>query len=212
MPEALTAAIAEIANSHGSDCRLDGGSPSAAVAAWRIESHTVEYLVLCDSSLVLAFRDGVVTEVTDDRITKAAGPLIEEQLQGIRNQQGSVTGVDVRRARRAAVERTRNRVGGFWCCHTDPKAASAALHGRVQRDRLRAIAAASDGATRGYQLLGIQPPRDLVATADADEVAAVIAAIRNAERGDRTLAAQGRKQHDDATIVAATFHPQRGPH
>lgn len=205
MPHALASAIAAVADSHADACRLAEGSPSATVAAWRLHPETVEYLVLCDASIILGFREGSATEITDDRITRATTPLVEQQLRGIRVQGGFVTADDVRHARRVAVEQTRNRDGGFWCCHTDPVAAFAASHGQVERGALSAIVAASDGATRGHQLLGTQSPRDLVATVGAGNSAGVIASIRRAERESQALSEQGFKQHDDATLVAATF-------
>ena len=166
----------------------------------------MEYLVLCDASIILGFHDGSATEITDDRITQATTPLIGERLRDIRAQRGSVTGDDVRHARRAAIEQTRNRDGGFWCCHTDPRAAFAAIHGQVERSILRTIVAASDGATRGHRLLGIHAPRDLVAAVDTGDSAAVIAQIRHAERESHALDEQGFKRHDDATLIAATFN------
>lgn len=210
MPRALASAIAEVADSHGTGCRLAEGSPSATVAAWRLHPEMVEYLVLCDASIVLGFQDGAATEVTDDRITLATTPLVDEQLRGIRAQRGFVTSDDVRHARRTAVERLRNRDGGFWCCHTDPEVAFAAIHGAVERGTLRAIVAASDGATRGHQILGIQSTRDLVAAVCTGDSASVISSIRHAERESHTLDERGFKRHDDATLVAATFDRQIG--
>lgn len=91
-----------------------------------------------------------------------------------------------------------------------PPAAFTAIHGEVERETLCAIVAASDGATRGHQLLGIQSPRDLVAAVGTGGSAAVIAAIRYAERESHALEEQGFKQHDDATLIAATFDRKRG--
>jgi hypothetical protein len=208
MPQALAAAIAHVAGSHGPTCRLESGSPSATVAAWRVLSGTVEYLVLCDASILLAFHDGSVTEVTDDRMARVTQPLIDEQLRRVTGNTGVArvaTPSQVRAARRAAVEQMRNRADGFWCAHSDPEAASAAIHGEVPRSTVSAIVALSDGAARGYQLLGIQTPRDLVPTADGDYLQTVIAAIREAERCDDTLGERALKTHDDATIVAMHF-------
>ena len=205
MPDALAIAIAEVVDLHAEGCRLAEGSPSATVAAWRLQLDVVEYLVLCDASIVLGFEDGSATEVTDDRVTQVTAPLISEQLSRILGQKGSVTSADARHARRVAVEQTRNRDGGFWCCHTDPQAAAAAIHGHVERGALRGIVAASDGATRGYQILGIHTPGEVVAAVGRGESATVIEAIRNAELAHPTLAAQGFKRHDDATLVGATF-------
>lgn len=204
MSAALAAAITDVTTAHGPDCRPDEGSPSATVAAWRADGDAVEYLVLCDASVVLAFHDGSVLEVTDNRITSATEPVIDRYLRDVQRS-GAVTPDDRRAARRAAVEQTRNRDGGFWCCHTDPAAALAAIHGRVKRDALRAVVAASDGATRGYHLLGIHPPAALTTAAGPDDLNALIESIRHAEELTGELIQQAIKQHDDATIVLANF-------
>lgn len=205
MPDALAAAISDVAASHSVDCRPEEGSPSATVAAWRAHEDSVEYLVLCDASVVLAFRDGSVAEVTDDRISRATQPVIDQFLRDVSRNSGVITTDDKRSARLAAVEQTRNREGGFWCCHTDPAAAFAAIHDRTDRDILRAVVAASDGATRGYQVLGIHTPAALTSAAGSDDLTALIASIRDAEERNGVLVQQAIKQHDDATIVAATF-------
>jgi hypothetical protein len=205
MSAALASAIADVAASHGAGCRVEEGSPSATVAAWRTDADSVEYLVLCDASIVLAFRDGSVAEVTGDRITRVTEPAIDEYLLAVRRNGGVVTADELRTVRRAAVEQARNRAGGFWCCHVDPAAAFEAIQGRVQRDALHTVVAASDGATRGHQLLGTHTPRDLAAAAGSGDLAAVIESIRRAEDGTDRLVQQGIKRHDDATVAAATF-------
>lgn len=205
MPAALAAAINDVTSSHGVGCRPNEGSPSATVAAWRAHDDAVEYLVLCDASIVLAFRDGTVTEVTDDRIAHATEPVIDQYLRDVQRRNGVVTPGDKRAARRAAVEQTRNREGGFWSCHTDPAAAVAAIHGRASRDGLRAIAAASDGATRGCQLLGIHTPDALTSARGKDDLDALIASIRHTEALNEELGPQAIKQHDDATVAVANF-------
>lgn len=75
MKAGLAAALLAVASSHGEGCDLSAGSPSGTVAAWRIGPDSVEYLVLGDASLLLAHRDGSVTEVTDDRLTPSGDGL-----------------------------------------------------------------------------------------------------------------------------------------
>ncbi len=75
MPQALSRAIVEVSQGHHRGCSLVEGSPSATVAAWRLSPPVVEYLVLCDASVVVATLNGVV-EITDDRLSV----LIAQQL------------------------------------------------------------------------------------------------------------------------------------
>ena len=65
---------------HENTCDLAAGSPSATVAAWHITGSDLEYLVLCDSSLLLSFTDGRHLEVTDDRLNQVVEPWVEAAL------------------------------------------------------------------------------------------------------------------------------------
>lgn len=73
MDGALALAITQVRALHP-ECRLDHTAPSATVAAFREADDLVEHLVLCDASIVLAFADGTVVEVTDDRLDRVVGP------------------------------------------------------------------------------------------------------------------------------------------
>lgn len=206
MRAALAEAIADVRASHQNTCRLEEGSPSATVAAWRLTPDAIEYLVLCDASVILALRDGTVHEVTDDRIAVVTAPLIDVH----RTTPAHRHAVDeLRTARRAAVERTRNQPGGFWCCHTDPAAADEAIYGQVGRDTVLAVIAASDGATRGHQLLNALPIRELAHAVLSGDAPSVVERIRRAERMDDSLKTRAIKQHDDATLVAVVLEEQQ---
>ncbi|RNI25320.1 protein phosphatase 2C domain-containing protein [Flexivirga caeni] len=200
---AFARALSLVAASHGPGCDLDRGSPSGTVAAWRIGAEQVEYLVLGDASVILSDPAGGVSEVTDDRLATVTAPIIASHLRDRAARGLTTTPDDLREARRAAVELTRNTSGGFWCCHHDPAAADHAIVGTLCRTDVASLVAASDGATRGYQLLGIHTVQDvarLAANGDGDEVIAEIRAEE--ERTDR-LTDQGMKKDDDATLVAA---------
>ncbi|UWF77225.1 MULTISPECIES: protein phosphatase 2C domain-containing protein [Microbacterium] len=201
MPAALAAAIERVRASHAHTCDLGAGSPSATVAAWRIDDEEVEHLVLCDASIVLVGRDGAVREVTDDRIDAAverrASELLREGAAG-----GEPAEEEVAAARLAALDETRNRDGGFWCCHTDPRAAGHALTGRSRVDELAAIVAASDGGTRGFQLLDAHPIERFGALAVAGRLADIAAEIRAAED---TASLRFAKTHDDILLAVETF-------
>src|SRR5690606_23996452 len=68
MREALGETIACVKESHVMTCDLDRGSPSATIAAFRVVDDWLEYLVLCDASVLLLDVDGQVTHVTDGRL------------------------------------------------------------------------------------------------------------------------------------------------
>lgn len=211
MVSALSDAIAEVTAAHSGTCRLAEGSPSATVAAWRLVGDVVEYLVLSDASVVLEFADGTVREVTDDRIESAVSRRAAERLAE-RGLTGAIDRAKVREARLAALEETRNVEGGFWCCQADPEAASRALVGRVSVTELRSVIAASDGGTRGYQLLGAHTLGRFAALASAGELDEIGAQIRAAETASEpdAIAAIAVKRHDDLTVVVLRFEHEGG--
>jgi hypothetical protein len=203
MRQALAETIAQVAAEHRSTCDLELGSPSATVAAWRTDAGHVEYLTLCDASVLVLGADGDVHEVTDDRIESATRPLIDARLGAKQAAGGSVSFTDVRDARREAVEATRNTDEGFWCVQDDPRAAYRAVHGRLARTQVHGIVAASDGATRAYRLLATHSVDQFAHDVLDGAVVSLAQEVRDAEEALTTeLAADGLKPHDDLTVVA----------
>ena len=199
---ALALALRQVAASHGTGCDLDRGSPSGTVAAWRIGAEAVEYLVLGDASIILTDPGGDVSEVTDERLATVTEPIISSLVRDRVARGLATTPNDLREARRAAVELTRNKANGFWCCHHEPAAAGHAIVRTLRRTQVASLVAASDGATRGYQLLGIHTVADVARLAANAAGRTVIAAIRAEKQRTRWLTDQGMKKHDDATLVA----------
>ena len=204
MREGLRSAIADVVAEHENTCDLAAGSPSATVAAWRVTGSDLEYLVLCDSSLLLSFTDGRHLEVTDDRLNQVVEPWAEAALAK-RAQSGlSISPHDFRAAPRQAVEALRNTPEGFWCCHNDPAAADEALQGSIPLAALRGVVLATDGATRGIHLLGSHTLEETIEAAlsgTPDELLGQIRAAEDAQAQSLTL--QAVKVHDDATLVSA---------
>lgn len=196
MRAALAEAITLVADSHASTCDLAGGSPSATVAAWRLGAGQLEYLVLCDASLVLVDRRGRATEITDRRLP--------EVMAGAASLDASREALVARR--RATVEASRNRPGGFWCVHTDPSAAAHALRGEVLVTDLAGVVACSDGAARAYELLGTHTLAEFSAQTLRGHLQALASDVRDAEEHQaERLHRQGLKAHDDLTIVATVL-------
>lgn len=204
MQDGLRSAIAEVVAKHENTCDLAAGSPSATVAAWRITGPDLEYLVLCDSSLLLSFTDGRQLEVTDNRLSQVVEPWVENALAK-RAQSGlSTSPHEIRAASRQAVESLRNTPGGFWCCHNDPAAADEALQGSIPLAALRGVVLATDGATRGIHLLGSHTLAETVDAALSSTAEELLRQIRAAEDAQiKSLTLQAVKVHDDATLVSA---------
>jgi hypothetical protein len=205
MSDALAETIATVRASHETSCRLAEGSPSATVAAWRTNADQVEYLVLCDASLVLVDHEGTATEVTDHRlqdVLDAVGPPASptRPAEGGRG----------RATRTATIEAARNAPGGFWCVQADPAAAAEALIGDIPVADLGGVLACSDGAARAYGLLGTHTLDEFAATALSGDGEALAARIRTAEEDQAdNLRRDGVKVHDDLTVVAQRFIPER---
>lgn len=164
----------------------------AAVAASRSRRESPTYATCVAANLTFA-------AATSSQVTE---PMISVAVQNRRAQRLTVGPEHFTQARRDAVELTRNAAGGFWCCHTNPAAADHAITGVVPRSDLAGVVAASDGATRGFQLLGVHTVAEVAHRAIDGEGMAVIEEIRAAEHASQALTDRGMKKYDDATLVA----------
>jgi protein phosphatase 2C-like protein len=176
----LAGAIAAVRAAHAGTCDLSHPeSPSSTVAILRERPDQVDYLVLCDSAVVLAGPHGRIVDVVTDRRT--------ERMRG--------------RTRRE-VARWRNRDGGFWVASTDPGAAEQALTGTVPRVRLGSALLCTDGVARLVDYFG-REWQDVVDLAAAGSLRDVLRAVRTAENPGPPPGV--RKQHDDATVARCLF-------
>jgi hypothetical protein len=83
--------------------------------AWRVTSSDLEYLALCDSSLLLSFTDGRHLEVTDDRQSQTFEPW-SEAAPTRRSKGGlSISPHDFGAPSRDEVKSLCNTSEGFWC-------------------------------------------------------------------------------------------------
>ncbi|MEU1177618.1 hypothetical protein ABZ464_08220 [Streptomyces sp. NPDC005820] len=188
--EALSLAVARTAAAHAETCDLSHPrTPQATVAVARWSAETVEYLVLSDAVLLLASPDGSVTPVLDDRLAR----LPRELLRSAAYVDGSL----------------RNREGGFFTAAADPAVAARAVTGSVPRAGVGALAALSDGAARWTETFREGTWTDLFALVRARGVRALVERVRELERADGAVGADGSgrvflgtaKTHDDATAV-----------
>jgi hypothetical protein len=173
----LLARVAEVRSAHADGCDLDNpDSPSATAALARMRAGRLEYLVLCDSPVVLRRRTGDITVIADDRLARLPGgrPYSVEQIRA-----------------------NRNAPGGFWVASTRPEAASQARCGSVPLDEVADAVLCTDGVTRLAEWYGHSWPAIFGVLAQ-DGPAALIGRLRERERAQPH---PGAKQHDDATVI-----------
>jgi|SRR5579875_1017518 len=168
-------AIDEVRGAHAGTCDLaNPDSPSSTLAVVRIRGGRLDYLVLCDSPVLLRRRDGSLTLLADSRLTAIPRPRSA-----------------------AVVAALRNQPGGFWVASTDPGAAWQTVRGSVPLTDVREAALFSDGVTRLTEWYGY-PWAALLDRLHTGGPAGLIATVRAAERA---YPHPRGKQHDDATAA-----------
>ncbi|GII88997.1 hypothetical protein Ssi03_69870 [Sphaerisporangium siamense] len=182
LQDILGGAIGATMKAHVDTCDLaNPDSPSSTVAMLRRRGESVDYLVLCDSPVVLATGDGGVEVVHDDRT---------EHLPGGRPYSFEL------------VRSTRNRPGGFWVASTDPGAAHEALTGSVAASDLDGALVLTDGVTRLVEWFGYSW-ETLRRVAEEQGPARLISLVREEE--GKTVVPRPGKPHDDATAAWVSF-------
>jgi len=154
--------------------------PSATVVVLKLREHSVDYLVLADSVLVLDLPNELRV-VSDDREAKV-GRRFRAQMDSIPNgtpehEEAHREYVENRRAHR-------NRSGGFWVASADPLAAEQALTGSVPRTQVHAAAVLSDGASRLVDRFGLATWEEALKTLDTHGPCEVLRQVRDAETND----------------------------
>ncbi|MFR9779314.1 hypothetical protein ACL02O_25070 [Micromonospora sp. MS34] len=202
----LAAAILAVRADHGDECDLDHpGTPSSTVCLLREGGDQVDYLVLCDSPLVLD-AGGEVSVVADDRLAGAMADL--------RRTAAALPGEDLDAAARfrrsVTVQRARmNRTHGYWAAATDPDAAYHAVTGTLPLrgpGALRRAALLSDGASCAVDGFGLFDWAGLLDVTAAEGPEGLIGRVRAAER-DHPERLRRHKRTDDASVVLCEFGP-----
>ncbi|MGK5672416.1 hypothetical protein ACSNOB_06180 [Micromonospora sp. URMC 106] len=200
----LAAAILAVRSDHGDECDLDHpGTPSSTVCLLRDGGDHLDYLVLCDSPLVLD-AGGRVGVVTDDRLDAATAEL-----------RATVAAVPAGSADRAtrfrqavALQRERmNRTHGYWVAAADPDAAFHAVTGTLPLrgpGAVRRAALLSDGASAVVEQFGLLDWAGLLDVVTAEGPGALVDRVRAAER-DHPDRLRRHKPADDASVVLCEF-------
>ncbi|MEU4381224.1 hypothetical protein [Micromonospora echinofusca] len=200
----LAAAILAVRADHGGGCDLDHpGTPSSTVCLLRDGGDHLDYLVLCDSPLVLD-AGGRISVVTDDRLDAATA--------AVRATVAAVPAGSADRLTRfrlaVGVQRERmNRTHGYWVAAADPDAAFHAVTGTLPLrgpGAVRRAALLSDGASALVEQFGLLDWAGLLDVATAEGPGALIDRVRAAER-DHPDRLRRHKPADDASVLLCEF-------
>ncbi|WP_406286612.1 protein phosphatase 2C domain-containing protein [Embleya sp. NBC_00896] len=179
LTDILADGIAGLRELHAETCDLTHpNSPSTTVALLRVRAETLDYLVLCDSPVVIETTGGEVHVINDDALANLPGYTPE------------------------IIRDMRNQPGGFWVASTDPEAAKHALTGSLPVDDVHRAAVMTDGMSRLVDRYDWQW-RGLLDHVEKRGPVAAVQAVRAAELQTPAGTYRG-KRHDDATIALCT--------
>jgi hypothetical protein len=204
LTDVLAAAIAATRTDHGGQCRLDEPStPAATVCLLRHRGAEVDYLVLCDTTLVIE-RDNTIEIITDlrfrDTITRLRKGDPAMNVATARNRQITPAKWD-----------HINRDGGYWIAGSNPDAAHHAMTGTVKfdgDDGIRRAALLTDGASSAVDTFAILDWPQLLDLLTIKGPLALIEQVRDAETSTMTDS-DHIKRHDDATAAICLFPRSR---
>ncbi|MGX7669531.1 hypothetical protein [Plantactinospora sp. DSM 117369] len=202
----LAAAILAVRADHGGACDLDHpGTPSATVCLLRHGGDSVDYLVLCDSPLVLDLGERVQV-VSDERLRAAMADLRQKATTVARV--GGEVDPATRFRRAVALQREQmNQTHGYWVAAANPDAAYHAVAGSLPLHgpgRIRRAALLTDGASVAVEQFGLFDWRGLLDLLSEAGPGELIRRVRLVEAGDGQRRS-GFKRHDDATAVLCEF-------
>ncbi|MEV8563343.1 integrase [Streptomyces sp. NPDC051917] len=204
LAECLADSICLVRSLHEDSCDLAyRASPTSTVVAARIGAGGLEYLVLGDSSLLLADKGGATTVVTDRRLDEV-GKRLRGPVDALPT--GSPEHSAALAEYRDALTGLRNRPGGFWIAGPDRRAAEHALTGAVPLDSLTSVTLLSDGATRLVDRFELASWEDVLTVLGSSGPDELIRRVREAEGDDPDGRRWPRgKVHDDATVLHWTM-------
>jgi hypothetical protein len=212
LTDLLARSIERVNADHEVSCDLSHpATPACTVSLVRSMNGQLDYLVLCDSPIVVD-QGQKVTVINDVRFGTAVAQLRAEALNG----QSAIGSTDhALRVRQAAVRRMErtNQSDGYWIAASNPQAAYEAVTGSrplVGVDRVRRAALLTDGASCAVEEFNLFHWRELLDVMTIHGPQELIRRVRRAELADRHGHAQPRyKRHDDATAVLCLFDQEQ---
>ncbi len=198
--DALSTGIDQVSSLHAGTCDLaHPGAPSATVIVTRRRAGTIDYLVLCDSILLLTRKDGETLVVSDTRLDELSARLKPPYRRRPPGSAEREAGLQVYLSQ---LDAARNKPDGYWVAATDPDAASHALTGSEPVSELASVALLSDGAGRLTERYRQATWPEVSAIITEHGPAEVIRRVRAVEAADASAERWPRsKLRDDATAL-----------
>ncbi|NUT34049.1 MAG: hypothetical protein HOV79_13360 [Hamadaea sp.] len=200
LADLLTDSIAAVRGDHP-DCDLTRpATPAATVCLVCVGDERVDYLVLCDATLVIESEGGDILTVTDDRFQQVLARL-HQRTTALHTVDDALS---VNRGYTPGKWEYINREGGYWIAAADPSAAAHAITGTLAREGEASpsrIALLSDGAACAVDSLGILTWAGLFKVLSEDGPSELIRQVRDAERTRQSAGHITGKPHDDATAA-----------
>ncbi|MEU8727389.1 MULTISPECIES: hypothetical protein [Streptomyces] len=211
LTDLLAEAIAVVRGDHGGHCDLGRPTtPAAAVCLLRASPGRADFLLLCDTTLVVESPGGVRT-MTDHRLAGTISRL-RTQEQNSDTTSASLTGesAEERAVRYALVKSAyTNRPEGYWIAAADPAAAEHAQSGTLPLDGPDAVTRAAlltDGAARAVDVFSLFGWLGLLGLLAGEGPQALVDSVRKAEYAAARNGGLGaEKAHDDATVGYIEF-------
>jgi hypothetical protein len=200
LADCLADSIRLVRSLHEDSCDLTyRASPTSTVVAVRADAGALDYLVLGDSTLLLADKEGKPDALTDRRLDEV-GKRLRGPVDALPT--GSAEHAAALAEYRDALTGLRNRPGGFWIAGPDPRAAEHALTGTVPLESLASVTLLSDGATRLVDRFELSDWEETLAVLGSSGPDELIRSVREAEAGDPDGRRWPRgKTCDDATVL-----------
>lgn len=207
LAKVLATAIERVMRDHPMCDLANPSTPAATVCLLRDAGTELEYLILCDNSLIID--TGTETALlVDDRFARAVQQIRTDYLVG-----DVPIGSEAHQARvRAASTRKReltNTPGGYWIAAANPEAAEHAVTGRLPlrgQGAVRRAVLLTDGASCAVDVFGLYDWNTLLDLVTDRGPQELIRQVRLAETADFDGHAQPRfKSHDDATVALCLF-------
>jgi hypothetical protein len=204
----LAAAIQAVRGEHEGRCDLDHpNTPAATVSLVRATGDQLDYLVLCESHIVLDVA-GQVQVITDDRLATAVADIRQAALTGAAAIGTPEHDGQVRQAALVRQRRT-NQPGGYWIAAATPEAAYHSVTGQYPLTgpgRVRRAILLTDGASCAVERFGLLDWPGLLDLVTEHGPRELIRRVRAAEIADAAGEHQPRyKRHDDASIALCLF-------
>jgi hypothetical protein len=194
LSDLLAHAIGNVADEHRATCDLTRpATPASTVCMLREGRDHIDYLVLCDCTLVLDYGDRTIA-VTDNRVHQVIARTRGEAVAGS-----------------GTVEKWRhtNRPDGYWIAAADPQAAYHAVTGSAPLsgpDRVRRAALLTDGAGAAVDQFHLFDWTGLLDVLASGGPSRLIRRIRSAEAAaDLDDTRLRHKRYDDATAAICLF-------